>query len=358
MEMSIGTNIKSLRQQKAVTQEQLAEAMNVTCAAVSKWERGDTFPDITLLQPLAYYFGVSIDELMGYSAHKVEQTIEDLLERYRVLYRSDFNAARELIVQAHADYPNDYRIMHCYMWNLGGDYADNDPGVLLEHKDEFLDICRKIDDGCRDHKICLDAWNMRAKLLWAEGKPEEALEIYRTHFYNWYETVGQKSEQLFSKNTPEFLYWVKKNMYELAGFAADKLVKSIFFDPQFTMEKRVAEAEQYGSIVLTIAKETEEPFFAVIAHSLVGRLQNDLRYRGGTDADVIRMTDKYLDVTRLLTELAEENPVLTETLHPLRGSNTLLQWTVNLYLNAKGGRNAELLKYPEYVNILKKYSQE
>ena len=358
MEMSIGTNIKSLRQQKSVTQEQLAEAMNVTCAAVSKWERGETFPDITLLQPLAYYFGVSIDELMGYSIHKIEQSIADLLERYRVLYRSDFAAARELIVKAHADYPNDYRIMHCYMWNLGGDYADNDLAVLLEHRDEFLDICRKIDEGCRDHLICLDAWNMRAKILHAEGKTEEALEIYRSRFYNWYETVGQKSEQLFAKDTSEFLYWVKKNMYELVDFAADKLVKSIFFDPQFPMEKRIKKAEAYGDIFLSLAKETEEPFFAVIAHSLFGRLQNDLRYRGGTDSDIIRITDKYLDATKLLTELAEGNLVLTETLHPLRGSDTLLKWTVSLYLNAKSGRNAELLKYPEYVEILQKYTQE
>ncbi len=293
MEMSIGTNIKHLRQQKSVTQEQLAEAMNVTCAAVSKWERGETFPDITLLQPLAYYFGVSIDELMGYSVHKVEQTIEDLLGRYRTLYRSDFTAARELIVRAYADYPNDFRIMHCYMWNLGGDYADNDPAVLLEHRDEFLDICRKIDEGCRDHLICLDAWNMRAKLLHAEGKTEEALEIYRTHFYNWYETVGQKSEQLFAKDTPEFLYWVKKNMYELADFAADKLVKSIFFDPQFPMEDRILKAETYGDLMLTLAEEHDEPFFGVIAHSVYGRLSNDVKYRTGNLSEAARIHEKF-----------------------------------------------------------------
>lgn len=298
MEMSIGTNIKHLRQQKSVTQEQLAEAMNVTCAAVSKWERGETFPDITLLQPLAYYFGVSIDELMGYSAHKVEQTIDDLLERYRSLCRSDFTAARELIVKARADYPNDYRIMHCYMWNLGGDYADNDPAVLLEHRDEFLDICRKIDEGCNDHKICLDAWNMRAKILWAEGKTEEALEIYRSHFYNWYETVGQKSEQLFAKDTPEFLYWVKKNMYELADFAADKLVKSIFFDQQFPMEERIKKAERYGDLMLNLAEEHGEPFFGVIARSVYVRLSNDIKYRAGNLIEAERIHEKYETTNR------------------------------------------------------------
>ena len=293
MEMSVGTNIRRLRIAAEITQEQLAEAMNVTCAAVSKWERGDTFPDITLLQPLAYYFGVSIDELMGYSAHKVEQTIDDLLGRYRALYRSDFTAAHELIVKAHADFPNDYRIMHCYMWNLGGDYADNDPAVLLAHKDEFLAICKKIEDGCRDHLIRLDAWNMRAKLLHAEGKTEEALRIYQTHFYNWCETVGQKSEQLFAKDTPEFLYHVKKNMYELADFAADKLVKSIFFDPQFPMEDRIRKAETYGDLMLTLAEEHGEPFFGVIARSVYGRLSNDVRYRTGNLPEAARIHEKY-----------------------------------------------------------------
>ena len=41
MKMTIGTNIKRLRTAKDITQEQLSVAMNVTCAAVSKWERGD-----------------------------------------------------------------------------------------------------------------------------------------------------------------------------------------------------------------------------------------------------------------------------------------------------------------------------
>ena len=73
MKITIGANIKRLRTEKGVTQEQLAEAMNVTCAAVSKWERGDTYPDITALQPLAFYFGVSLDTLMGYERENTKK---------------------------------------------------------------------------------------------------------------------------------------------------------------------------------------------------------------------------------------------------------------------------------------------
>ena len=175
MEMTIGANIKRLRTAKNITQEQLSVAMNVTCAAVSKWERGETYPDITLLQPLAYFFGVTLDELMGYNQEKIQAEIDEII----ALYRQHWNdkKGREIIVKAYRYYPNDYWIMHYYMWNVGGDVADNDPVVLLEHKDEFRAICEKILDGCTEENLRLNAWNMRAKILHAEGKTEEALEI-------------------------------------------------------------------------------------------------------------------------------------------------------------------------------------
>ena len=66
MEITIGENIKRLRLSRKMTQEQLAEVLNISGAAVSKWERGDSFPDITMLFPIADYFGISVDELMGH----------------------------------------------------------------------------------------------------------------------------------------------------------------------------------------------------------------------------------------------------------------------------------------------------
>ena len=66
MEITIGENIRRLRRSRGMTQEQLAEILNISNAAVSKWERGDSFPDITMLFPIADYFGISVDELMGH----------------------------------------------------------------------------------------------------------------------------------------------------------------------------------------------------------------------------------------------------------------------------------------------------
>ena len=63
--MSLSENIKKFRLEKNLTQEQLAAKLCISAQAVSKWETSDTYPDGTLLLPLARELGVSLDELFG-----------------------------------------------------------------------------------------------------------------------------------------------------------------------------------------------------------------------------------------------------------------------------------------------------
>ncbi len=314
MNILISENIKRLRKEKNITQEELAEAMNVSCAAVSKWERGESYPDITFLPQLAFFFDVTLDELVGYDKEKVNAEIEEVLalyKRYQTTERN-FEKAKEIIVKAYKDYPNDYNIMHAYMWNIAGDLADNDAKVLLSHKEEFLSVCRKTLDGCLDEGLRLSALNMRAKLYHAEGKTQEALAIYTSKFSPWWVTSEQKSEQLFAKDTPEFLYWVKKNMYELAAFAADKLAKSVFFDAQYPYAEKVKRLELYGDKAASLYEETGEIFFALTAFSLMSRTANDLCFRGGESADIIRIKEKAAALKLVIDKARSENHALCD----------------------------------------------
>ena len=59
-----GNLIKELRTEKGLTQKELAEKLNVSTAAVSKWENGKGFPDISILEPLSAELGISITELV------------------------------------------------------------------------------------------------------------------------------------------------------------------------------------------------------------------------------------------------------------------------------------------------------
>lgn len=63
--MDLGKNIFELRKAKGVTQEELAAELGVTAAAVSKWEKGNTLPDVLMVCAIADYFGITTDELLG-----------------------------------------------------------------------------------------------------------------------------------------------------------------------------------------------------------------------------------------------------------------------------------------------------
>lgn len=239
MNIYIGENIKRLRAERQMTQEQLADAMGISCAAVSKWEREETLPDITHLPVLAHYFNVSIDELMGYDAARVEEEINQYLEERRRLFMAGKKKAyTRLSEKAYRDYPNDYRVMNCYMWDKVGDYADNDPSVILENKEELSFLCRRILDGCSDAFLRMNAVNMQGKILHAEGKTEEAVALYQKEIPDWYLTHEQKTEQLFAKDTPEFARQLRFNMLELGAFAVNKKSKELWFCRGLTTEEK------------------------------------------------------------------------------------------------------------------------
>ena len=69
---SIGETIATLRKEKGMTQSQLAEKMNVTDKAVSKWERDLSCPDINTISKLADILDVSVEELLKAKKNKYE----------------------------------------------------------------------------------------------------------------------------------------------------------------------------------------------------------------------------------------------------------------------------------------------
>ena len=63
--MEMGKEIRRLRNDRGITQEALAAALNVTAQTVSKWECGTSMPDVQTLPEIAVYFGVTIDQLFA-----------------------------------------------------------------------------------------------------------------------------------------------------------------------------------------------------------------------------------------------------------------------------------------------------
>ena len=79
MELKIGSSLRRLRQERGITQEELANALCITAQAVSKWERGEGYPEITLLPDIAEYFGVTLDTLCGIDEERKQKEISSIL---------------------------------------------------------------------------------------------------------------------------------------------------------------------------------------------------------------------------------------------------------------------------------------
>lgn len=363
MELNIGANIKKLRLARGMTQEQLADLLNVSSAAISKWEAKSTYPDISMLFPLANIFGVSTDELLGYDAVKMQREIEKLIEEYQLHHMNgEFEKAHSLIEEARRTYPNDYLIMNTYMWNKAGGVVDNRPDILLENQNEFTQICDCILDGCSEERLRLDALNMKAKLFHAAGDTDGALKIL-----DKFPSVGNcaewKTEQLFAKNTPEFKYWLRKNTYGLFDVTAYKWAKMIWFDDTFSVQERIDEIEAIGDSFTAMRKNgikaavvSERMIYAELANrmSLVKKIDDIID-------DIVRIRSKQFTATKAMMELSEKDNILKElivkTYKPYQTDN-MLKWIVDWLLNAQYPYIARLRNHKKYMDMLLKWNEE
>lgn len=83
MELTIGKKLKNLRRERELTQEELAAHLGISFQAISKWERGEGYPDITMLPVLAKYFGVTADTLLGMDEIEARRRYEDINSAWR-----------------------------------------------------------------------------------------------------------------------------------------------------------------------------------------------------------------------------------------------------------------------------------
>ena len=96
--MNLGEKIKTLRKQKNISQEVFAGYLGVSFQAVSKWECGNTMPDVTMIPAIASFFGVSTDELFDFNLYETEKQVEAIChESWK--YRENDPAKAERILR-------------------------------------------------------------------------------------------------------------------------------------------------------------------------------------------------------------------------------------------------------------------
>lgn len=103
----LAENLKKYRIAKDLTQEDVADFLGITAQSVSKWERGECYPDITFLPALANIFETSVDLLIGMDTIRAEETRFNIHKTANEFQRKgDYDAAEKVYRDALLIYPN------------------------------------------------------------------------------------------------------------------------------------------------------------------------------------------------------------------------------------------------------------
>ena len=152
MKINIAGNLKRLRKQKGITQEALAEFIGVSFQAVSKWERNEGYPDITILPVIANYFNVTLDELVGMNEIKDQKHLQDVLTIIQQNYvNGKISDNITLLREELKAFPENYQLLSELARSLTMLQTDSD--TELKNRKEAVDICERILTYCTDVDI-------------------------------------------------------------------------------------------------------------------------------------------------------------------------------------------------------------
>jgi len=175
MKLNIGNKIRTMRKQRGLTQEQLADAVGISFQAISKWENGISLPDITLAPVLASYFGISIDELFDYNLKETEAKIESICVKAQACRNDDPATSRRILEEGLEAYPDNDILLNNLLYVM--DYK-NDPDDVIRVADKLIDLTTH-DDVRYDALRCLaEAYKQKGDLESAEAAIEQIPEIY------------------------------------------------------------------------------------------------------------------------------------------------------------------------------------
>lgn len=226
--MTIGEKIRSLRKEHNKTQEELAQTLNISCQAVSKWETGQTLPDITLVVPIARFFNVSTDVLFDVECQLSQEEWDKLWQGEAGKTDGEALCWWENAVRR---YPDDHRCLVKYAQALSKAakhnlYGDNKSISLGE---KAIEICsRLLRESCDGFVRTIAAQSLVLFLYTDGSKPyaseEKALAAAdtATGFWACREILSQRAYYLSKDKAMEqrkhniriFLQKVRKYMEE------------------------------------------------------------------------------------------------------------------------------------------------
>lgn len=160
MEIKLGGKIKSLRKERGLSQEVLAQYLGVTFQAVSKWENGAAMPDAAMIPAIALFFGVSTDQLFDINLLEVEKQVGSIRDQAAACRQQDPQKAEKILREGLRKFPGNDILLNSLLCVLRAP----------EQREELIALCKSLIEGARDSAVKYDACRILAETHQAMGE--------------------------------------------------------------------------------------------------------------------------------------------------------------------------------------------
>lgn len=158
--IKLGEKIKSLRKQKNISQEVFASYLGLSFQAISKWENGNTMPDVTMIPAIASFFGVSIDELFDFNLFEMEKQVEAICDEAYKYRFTDRQKSEQILRDGLHRFPGNDIILNNLLYTL--DYQTR--------ADEVIALCKTLIESTKDDSVKYDACRILATCYKENGQ--------------------------------------------------------------------------------------------------------------------------------------------------------------------------------------------
>lgn len=309
MTIYLSENIKRLRHEKGVTQENLADFLGVSFQSISNWERSESYPDITLLPMIAAFFNVTVDELLGMNKALSQKKTDEYLEFYETMRFKDTHQTFEKFQNAVKEFPADFRIIVRYMELLMCEKTEKDSPDYEKTSQELLAIYENIQNHCTDDSI-----RMWAKRLICQ-------HLHTKAHYTGIEEYQTQAEKILSEmpemlNTKDYLSTMlisdKEKHYNACSYVIETLLFLLehsvdhycLYDDSFSASYKIEALQKMLSVydLIYTDKNYGKSWLDVIYN--YGHLGH-LYHENGDDTNAIKNLEKCACLAREYDNLPE-----------------------------------------------------
>lgn len=185
--IKLSEKIKSLRKQKNISQEVLANYLGVSFQSVSKWENGNTMPDVTMIPAIASFFGVSTDELFDFNLLEMEKQVDAICYESWKYRENDVARSERILREGLQRFPGNDIILNNLLYTL--DYKTR--------SNEVISLCKTLIESTKDDSVKYDACRILASCYKENGQNElvkPTLEIIPEIYFSKLELMASLLE--------------------------------------------------------------------------------------------------------------------------------------------------------------------